>query len=197
MLFIFLFSGFLYGSYSIRETLLTEYYDINAAGFGIIIASFTVIGGLSEMLQEKIQNRFKNRTLTLISSLFVMTYLFTYIISTLNIETNIKIGLTLILFAMQYSIDTLYIGFENTYQKNFTTNRIRVKISSVIEIIKNLSNFLITFIFSFLVGTFDIDKTFLYIGIIFAIILFFVLLYLKPRFGLKKEQYDESEIFSR
>lgn len=197
MLFIFLFSGLLYGSYSVRETLLTEYYEVNAATFGIIIASLTVIGGLAEMLQEKIQNTFKNRTLTLISILFMMTYIFTYIISTLNVDINIKLGLTLILFAIQYSIDTLYIGFENTYQKNFTTNNIRVKISSVIEIVRNLSSFLITFIFSFLVGIFVIDKTFLYIGIAFTIIFIFVLLYLKPRFGLKKEQYDKSEIFSR
>lgn len=101
------------------------------------------------------------------------------------------------MFSIQYSIDTLYIGFENTYQKNFTTNKIRVKISSVIEIIKNLSNFLIAFIFSFLVGNFDIDKNFLYIATVFTIIFIFVLLYLKPRFGLRKEQYDKSEIFSK
>lgn len=127
----------------------------------------------------------------------MMTYIFTYIISTLNVDINIKLGLTFCLFSIQYSIDTLYIGFENTYQKNFTTNKIRVKISSVIEIIKNLSNFLIAFIFSFLVGNFDIDKNFLYIAIVFTIIFIFVLLYLKPRFGLRKEQYDKSEIFSK
>lgn len=197
MLFIFFFSGLLYGSYSIRETLLIEYYKVNATTFGIIIASLTVIGGLSEMLQEKIQNTFKNRTLTFISILYMLTYIFTFIISTLNIDMNIKLAFILFLFSIQYSIDTTYVGFENTYQKNFTTNKIRVKLSSVIEIIKNLSNFLIAFIFSILVDNFDIEKNFLYIGIVFTVIFVFVLLYLKPRFGLKKEQYNKSDIFSK
>ena len=197
MLFIFFFSGLLYGSYSMRETLLIEYYKVNATTFGIIIASLTVIGGLSEMLQEKIQNTFKNRTLTFISILYMLTYIFTFIISTLNIDMNIKLAFILFLFSIQYSIDTTYVGFENTYQKNFTTNKIRVKLSSVIEIIKNLSNFLIAFIFSILVDNFDIEKNFLYIGIVFTVIFVFVLLYLKPRFGLKKEQYNKSDIFSK
>lgn len=197
MLFIFIFSGLLYGSYSVRESLLTEYYEVNAIMFAIIISTLTVIGGLAEMLQNKIQKMFRNRTLTFISLLFIATFIFVYIISTLDINMNIKLGLTIMLFAIQYSIDSLYTGFENAYQKNFTTNSIRVKISAVVEIIRNLSDFLITFLFSFLVGTFTINDTFLYIGISFTIIIICVLLYLKPRFGLKKEQYDKSEIFSK
>ena len=197
MLFIFLFSGFAYGSYSLRETLMVEYYEVNAVAFGIIIASLTVIGGLAEILHEKIRKLFKNRTLTFISILFISTFILIYLISIANLDMNVKLGLTLILFAVQYSSDSLYMGFENTYQKNFTTNKIRVKISAIIEIIKNLSNSLMTFIFSFLVGTFAINLVFLYIGIAFAIIFVAVLSYMKPRFGLKKEQYDKSEIFSR
>ena len=46
MIFIFTFSGLLYGSYSVRETLLTEYYEVNAPVFAVIIATLTVIGRL-------------------------------------------------------------------------------------------------------------------------------------------------------
>ncbi len=197
MLFIFLFSGFAYGSYSLRETLMVEFYEVNAVAFGIIIASLTVIGGLAEILHEKIHKLFKNRTLTFISIMFVMTFLLVFLISISNLDMNVKLGLTLVLFAVQYSSDSLYMGFENTYQKNFTTNKIRVKISAIIEIIKNLSNSMLTFIFSLLVGVFDINFVFLYIGIAFAIIFLVALSYMRPRFGLKKEEYDKSEIFSR
>lgn len=195
MLFTFLFSGFLYGSYSIRETMLTEFYEIDATWFGIIIASLTIIGGLAEILQDRIQKIFKNRTFTFLSISYVATFILIFVVAISNIDNNIKLALTLLLFAIEYCIDSLYTGFTNTYQKNFTTNRIRVKISSVFEVIKYFSNFLLTFIFSIVVGVVDIENAFLYIGIVFLILFIFALIYMKSRFGLKPEQYSKSDIY--
>ena len=195
LIFIFLFSGFLYGSYSVRETLLTEYYEVNSTNFGIIIASLTILGGVSELLQDKIQKIFKNRTLTFISLLYVITFILVYIISLIDTPIELKLIFTIVLFAIQYAIDSLYKCFENIYQKNFTTQQIRVKISSIIEIIRNFSSFFIAFMFSIVVGNFEIDKSILYIGIVFFILFIFALIYMKPRFGLKREEYDKSDIF--
>ena len=197
MLFIFLFSGLLYSSYSVRETLLVDYYNIDASTFGLIIAGLTIVGGLSEILQEKIQKIFKNRTFTFISMIFILGYLAIYGITLTDWDPNIKIALTLFLFALHYCSDSLYKCFQNTYQKNFTTNRIRVKISSVFEIIRFLSEFSLALLFSVLVEEFEITQVFLYIGAASLVIFILALLYMRKRFGLRPEQYDKSEIFTK
>ena len=197
MLFILFFSGFKYGSYSIRETLLIDYFEVNATTFGIILASLTIISGVAELLYDKIKKLFTNRTLSFLSMSFIFSYFLIYGIIMTNLDNNVKLGLVLILYAVQYSIDTLYLSFENTYQKNFTTNKIRVKISSIIDIIRYVSNFCITFTFSVLVNKFEIVNSYLYIAIGSFVVFTLVLLYMRKRFGLKPNQYKKSEIFAK
>ena len=197
MLFILFFSGFKYGSFSIRETLLTDYFEVNATTFGIILASLTIISGVAELLYDRIKKIFTNRTLTFLSMTFILTYFLIYGIVVSNLNGNVKLALILILFGIQYSIDSLYMSFENTYQKNFTTNKIRVKISSIIDIIRYVSNFCITFTFSVLVNKFEIVNSYLYIAIGSFVIFSLVLLYMRKRFGLKPSQYKKSEIFAK
>ena len=59
MLFVFFFQGLGYGSYSVRETMLLDYFEINATTFGIIIASLTILGGLARNDARKITKNAK------------------------------------------------------------------------------------------------------------------------------------------
>ena len=197
MLFVFFFNGFGYGSYSVREAMLLDHFNVDATMFGIIIASLTVIAGISSLCQEKLQKIFKNRTFTVLSLTFVGSYFAAFYITRLNIDSNVQLGIILALFAIQYCIETLYFDFLATYQKNFTVNKVRVKISSVFDILRYASNFIMALAFSRLVDNFEIDWVFLYIGIAFLIIMTCVLMYMKPRFGLKPEEYKPSELFNK
>ena len=149
------------------------------------------------MMQEKLQKMLKNRTFTALSLTFVGTYLFAFYLTRLDIDMNIKLGIMLVLFALQYGIETLYYDFLATYQKNFTVNRVRVKISSVFDTLRYLSNFIIALTFSRLVDNHSIDMVFLYIGVAFLIIMICVLMYMKPRFGLDPKEYKKEELFNR
>ncbi len=149
------------------------------------------------MMQEKLQKMLKNRTFTALSLTFVGSYLVAFYLTRLDIDMNIKLGIMLVLFALQYGIETLYYDFLATYQKNFTVNRVRVKISSVFDTLRYLSNFIIALTFSRLVDSHDIDMVFLYIGVAFLIIMICVLMYMKPRFGLDPKEYKKEELFNR
>ena len=96
---------------------------------------------------------------------------------------------------LQYMINSATEIASSSYSKNFTTSKIRVKISAAYAIVKNLSEFITTFTFGLLLEGIAVEKLFMYIGLVFLVLITLVLLYMRKHFGLKPEEYDKSEIF--
>ena len=69
-----------------------------------------------------------------------------------------------------------------------------MKIDSAFNLVKSISEFGIAMIASGLLTIKSASDSFLILGIIFFIVMIFVLLWMKPRFGLKAEEYNEKDI---
>ena len=155
----------------------------------------TLVSGLTAIVQEKLKDKLKNKNLAFISLVFIGTYILTSVVAGSTIPFYFKLCITIFFFMLQYIINSANEIAASSYSKNFTTSKIRVKISAAYAIVKNLSEFITTFTFGLLLEGIAIEKLFMYIGLVFAVILTFVLLYMRKHFGLKPEEYDKSEIF--
>jgi len=80
------------------------------------------------------------------------------------------------------------------YLKSFASAKMRVKIDSAFNLVKSISEFGIAMIASSLLSKNSAKSTFLILGIGFFIVMMFVLKWMKPRFGLKPEEYNEKDI---
>ena len=195
LLFVLAFNGILYGSYMLRSTMLSEYYEIDDSSLAFLTAGMTLVSGLTAIVQEKLKDKLRNKNLAFISLVFIGTYILTSVVAGSTMPFYFKLCITIFFFMLQYIINSANEIAASSYSKNFTTSKIRVKISAAYAIVKNLSEFITTFAFGLLLEGIAIEKLFMYIGLVFAVILILVLLYMRKHFGLKPEEYDKSEIF--
>ncbi len=193
MVFTLFFDGLIYTSYTLRESMLTE-LSISPEYFAMIISGLTIISGLFASLQEKIHNKFRNKSLTFIVSVYVPTFILIGVISLLNIPWGVKISLILIMYTIQYSMQSPYHTLSSVYIKNFTSLGIRTKISSTFDLIKSISQILVALFASYLLTITKVGNNFIIIGIIFLITMFIILIYMKSRFGLNPEEYKKEDI---
>lgn len=193
MLFTLFFDGLIYSSYTLRESMLTE-LQISPEYFAIIISGLTIISGVFASLQQKIHDKFKNKALTFIVTIYVPTFIIIGIISILNIPMPIKIALILLMYIVQYAMQSPYYTLSSVYIKNFTSLEIRTKISSTFDLIKSISQCLIALFASYMLTITTVRNNFIIIGTIFMIIMVSILIYIKPRLGLKPEEYNKQDI---
>ena len=101
---------------------------------------------------------------------------------------------SLIIFGIQYAIQGPYYTLTTKYLKSFASAKMRVKIDSAFNLVKSISEFAIAMIASSLLSKNSAKNTFLILGIGFFVVMVFVLKWMKPRFGLKPEEYNEKDI---
>ena len=193
MIFTLFFDGLIYSSYTLRESMLAE-LQILPEYFAIIISGLTIVSGIFASLQEKIHNKFKNKALTFIVTIYVPTFIIIGIISMLNIPIIIKIAFILLMYILQYAMQSPYNTLSSVYIKNFTSLEIRTKIASTFDLIKSISQCLIALFVSILLTITTVKYNFIILGSIFIIIMMLILIYIKPRFGLKPEEYEKQDI---
>ena len=70
----------------------------------------------------------------------------------------------------------------------------RTKIDSTFSLIKSVSQFIMAMLASCLLSRTTPKGSFLILGLTFLVILIFILQWMKPRFGLKPEEYNEKDI---
>jgi len=193
MVFVFLFSGTIYVSYTLREGLLEE-LEVSPQYFAMIISTLTIISGVFVSFQEVIHKKFKNRALTFIGIVYLTSFIIIGILSIFIKNWWISLILVLGLFALQYAIQAPYHVLLAKYLKSFANSKMRVKIDSAFNLIKSISEFSIAMIASFLLTMNSAKNAFLILGIDFFIIMIFVLKWMKNRLGLKAEEYNEKDI---
>ena len=197
LLFVLFFDGLIYASYSLRETLLTQNLNITPEYFSIIIAVLTIVSGLTSTLQKAIQKKFNNRALQFVAFLFLSSFLLIAIIASTNMNYYLKLSIILILFAVQYGIQSPYLTLMTLYSKNFAGSKLRIKISSVTEFIHNISEFLIAFIASILLNAFSITTNFYLVGIFYAVVMTIILIIIKNFLGLPPDKYSKEDVFNK
>ena len=197
LLLVFLLSGLILGMYSVRETLLTDYFAVDATTFAIILSGWTLIGCFEDHIQEWLAKRFKNRTISFIAYSFLIITILAGVVCLSGIPTNAKLIACVIMFAGQYVLHSAYDVLMISYSKNFTTKELRVKISACYEFVRNISSFLIALLFSFLIRNVDIIPSILIIGGGFMVLLLLANIYINKHFGLKPSKYDKKDVFEK
>lgn len=193
MVFAFLFEGIVYISYTLREGLLTE-MQVPAQYFAIIISTLTIVSGVFVVLQEIIHKRFKNRALTFMSVIYLFTFIAIGASTVLIKNWWISIVLCLALFASQYAIQGPYHTLLTKYLKSFASAKMRVKIDSAFNLIKSISEFGMAMIASYFLSITSAGNSFLILGAVLFVIMILILQWMKPRFGLKPEEYRTKDI---
>ena len=193
MIFTLFFDGLIYTSYTLRESMLTE-IGVLPQYFAIIISTLTIISGVFSSLQGKIHKKFRNKSLTFIVCVYVPTFIIIGIVSILNISWTAKIILILLMYTIQYAMQSPYYTLSSRYIRNFTTAEIRTKIASIFDLIKSISQVLIALFASYLLNMTTVENNFIIIGTLFLIVMFGVLIFMKSRVGLKPEEYKKEDI---
>ena len=193
MLFTFFFNGLIYTSYTLREGLLTK-VGLSAEIFAIIISVLTIISGIASNAQEVIHEKFKNRALTFIAVTYVLSFILIGIVSQLNLNWFIMITIILGIYGIQYSMQSPYLILNSKYLKSFASPQMRTKIATTFDLIGSISSFVIAMISSYLLTKISPQHSFLILGIVFAVIMSVVLIWMKSRLGLKPEEYKKEDI---
>lgn len=193
MVFVMVFDGLIYISYTLREGLLTE-VGVAPQYFAIIISVLTVIAGIGSSLESKIHHAMRNKALTFLSMIYITTFIGIGCMTIFNIPFSIVISVMLVLYAMQYSIQGPYHVLLEKYLKSFATADMRMKIQTTFNLIKSISEMVMAFLASMLLSKLDASYSFLVIGIVFFFILIGILKWMKPRFGLNPEEYRKEDI---
>lgn len=193
MLFVLFFEGIIYISFTLREGLLTE-MNVADEWFAIIIATLTIVSGLFVSLQNIIHTKLKNRALAFMSVIYTFTFIAIGLICSLINNWWIVLILNLAIFGVQYAIQGPYETLLAKYLKSFATPKMRTKIDSTFGVIRSVSQFTIAMFASYLLTKTTPTGSFLILGFSFLVILIFILQWMKPRFGLKAEEYDEKDI---
>ncbi len=193
MIFTLFFDGLIYTSYTLRESMLTE-IGVLPQYFAIIISTLTIISGVFASLQGKIHKKFRNKALTFIVSVYIPTFIIIGITSILNIPWLVKMALILLMYTIQYAMQSPYYTLSSKYIRNFTSEKIRTKIASTFDLIRSISQVLIALFASYLLTITTVGNNFIIIGTLFLIIMFTVLVFMKSRVGLKPEEYKKEDI---
>ena len=193
MLFIIFFEGIVYISYTLREGLLSE-MNVSDEWFAVIISTLTIVSGLFVSLQDIIHRKLKNRALTFMSIIYILTFILIGLVCTLISNWWIAIMISLLIYGIQYAIQGPYYTLTTKYLKSFATVKMRTKIDSTFGLIKSISQFVMAMLASYLLTKTTTKESFWILGLGFLVILVFILQWMKPRFGLKPEEYDEKDI---
>ena len=194
ILFYALFSNLLSILTTLRRSLLKE-LNIPDEYFGILFAIWGLIAAFSVKSAIKIQNKHGNQTLGFLGITYTLSVVFAGLASILvGLPSFMVYFIVLCALSIQYIIKGPYQTLIQRYLGSFATSSMRTKISSASMFIENITCTIISFIVSYLTDNFTTAISTLIVGISFTVILLVILKYMKPRVGLKPEEYPESDI---
>ena len=184
--------GLITGIVNLRSSMLNE-MGVSGEYFGLIYAFLQLSAGIASMKTDEIQDIFKNKTLTYLSIPVVVSCI---IIGFIGADPLSKSSLILIilLFLTQYAIKGPYRALMTRYLNNFTTRKIRTKITALKNLTANLLAAIISVICALLLEFTTTANTFIIIGCILTIAVILLLDYMRDKVGLKPEEYSKEEI---
>lgn len=160
----------------------------------IVICITTIFVGLGARWVYGIEKITKKRTLTVFTIFLMISAL---IISCIGIYSNlnmITMSLLLIALAILGIIQGAYRVAIKKYILNFTTSKVRIKITSAYYIVENLGKSLLLFVSGIILEFTTNSIACLIFTAISMFILTIILEYIKDKFGLKPEEYSPKEI---
>ncbi len=194
---LILFGAMFYGLLAILITLrnsLLKDIGLPEQYFGIIFAVLGIISGIATKNQYKFHNKFKNKTLTVLSIPVTISCIILGAVANSNMPFRIIISIVTFLYVVQYIMKGPFYILIKRYLNNFTTHKIRNKISSLYNLIENILRSVVTLGTSILLRFTNTANALLIIGSIYTIILGILLISMNSKVGLKLEEYTEKDI---
>jgi len=158
------------------------------------LLSFGIISGIAAKNSNWFNKKLKNETLMDFSITFTITFMVIGVISLTIKNYAIKFAIILLMFTLQYVIKGPYYTLIKRYLSNFSTSVLRPKLYTANTFVESIGRATVYLFASALLNITSTSYVFVIIGAISTITFIFVLSYMKPRVGLKPEEYDKKDI---
>ena len=193
LLFAFVFWGIISTINTLYKAIILD-IGIGEQYSTIIVCIVTIFVGLGARWVYGIEKVTKKRTLTTFSISLIAASMIISIIGIYNNLTVVTLSIMLIALAIIGIIQGAYRIAIKKYILNFTTSKVRIKITSAYYIVENLGKCLIQFISGFILEFTTNSIACLIFSAISMLVLAVILEYIKDKFGLKPEEYSAKEI---
>lgn len=180
--------------YDTYQVILLKEHGVSSMFIGFILAIFQVTRGKMSKFSGKLNTKFKNKTLTTMSLMITISFLVAGSISMLNINLALLVLAVVLAGISVSSTEGIYQIIKSRYLNNFSNSKILPKIYAANTIINNLLRMIIGFIGTLILSHFNITYTMIIIGISFTVVTYLIFCYMKPRVGLKPDQYKVEDI---
>ena len=191
-----IFAAAFYGLIKIFNTykndLLTDMM-VTEEQFSMIYAILSLIAAITVTYSKKVQKQFKNKTLTFLSLSYILSIIFVGVIA-LSVSNYIALPFILMFYAVTRICDSQWFVTEYTYLRNFTTAKSRNKITFTFELVTCLGAGIISLLGAIVLDYLNIRYAILLLGLVFLIIIVWILDYMRTRIGLKPSQYKKEDI---
>lgn len=178
------------GDYNVS---LLEELDISSFIIGIIAATGSLLSAFACKKLEFLNRNLKNKTLITLAMSLCINLLLTGILG-LTVKHNV---ILIIIMTIAYGIfdicEGLYYTTIEKYLRNFTNKNIDTKIFAANNLIKNIAKTLGGVAAAFLIDRQTTGVCMIIVALMFSIVFIIVEKYMKPRVGLKPEQYSKEE----
>lgn len=187
-----LISAILLSVTMLRSGVMQE-VGIPSEYFGLIFAIMGLVSGISAKNENRFHKKYRNKTLGRLALPLVFSFIIMGIICSSNANYGIKVVIIILAFLAQYIVKGPYYPLIKQYLNNFTTAKLRTKISSSFNLLENILRFLITFVASMLLRVTTTANTFTILGCVLGLIVVLTLDNMRTKVGLKPEQYTEKD----
>lgn len=194
---LLIYSGITWGFMCIMSQYRTSILqDINTPAqiIGIMSAIFGIVSGIASKKQVEFHNIFKNHSLSVIMISCATAMMLSGAIVLIKVPVWLCIVIILMLGLVGKIDNAMNNILTNRYLGNFSSGEMTSKIYATNSIVRNIFRTIIGMIGSWLIGVVPSANAMFYAGGVFLIISFALMLYMRPRVGLKPEEYKKEEI---
>lgn len=195
---LLLFSGLMWGIICLMnsyQTSLLNDFEISALNIGIIFAGLKLLTAIASKRQVKFNEKYKNKSLEHMGYSYTVAVLIAGLICIIeNANIFLVLGIVICAFGvMQYNVGTYNVLIKR-YLGNFSTPELTQNIYAVNELFSNFMRLIVEMLGSMLLKATTTSNAIAVVECISVIAIMFTLQYMKPRVGLKPEEYKKEDI---
>ena len=194
---LMIFAGLMYGIIMVMNTYemgLLQEIGMSATGVGTVYAAMQIIAGIASKMQYKLHNKFKNKTLSVIGISYTVACLISAAVTIAKVPYGLTVFIIVVMYTIRYIGAGSYYVLIKKYITNFTNAQMVNKVYSAYSIVTGIGNGVIAAIGSIIASNYNLKYSTLIFGVMFTVVMYIVLLFMKTRVGLKPEQYRTKDI---
>lgn len=181
----------LFGTY---QTTLLKDINVPAKYIGIILAVLEIIQGKSSTKADSFNEKHKNKTLTYMGIRMSIGIAIAGGVVVIGLSRIPQLAIIIFTYVIRMFDRGVFQILKKKYLGNFMTPDILIKVYSANSMCCSMFRMLVGGIGSFLLTFMTIEYAMVTSGILFTIVILILSLCIKPRIGLKPEEYSEKDV---